>query len=483
MNPTKTSNLRMSRVIDEIAPQLSECAKKAILEAALKDVAQCTSKPYSLYPRTEVAPSECSLRFHLGSEDIPQLRSMDPLELKQKLHDWDPIWCVVLGSQIKKNKHLFIEVDSPHAKQSLTPKGDQVREALGLSKDCYVLPDLYYVKGQFNPHVSPKTYSICENIENWKKDLQIRSIVQDRCHWYDGHLILAISNEIEAAGVCYRRVALRGNPGSFLPYDMRSRPLRCYNCYRFGHTQRDCAQSSRCGWCAQSHHTDDCKQKVPNMCARCEDFRKGEGRGHTAWSPKCPHPQAREAMAKAQAHEARGPAWGERARLNLLLKQTNNPNMVQSEQQPIYPLESPASSISVASSPGIQDSNAKQAQGHSTEQQLLQSDVENNKSEVIIVATSKQPKSNQIMKNYRKARQEQLTTGNPKKRRASLSKSTSQTGVLEEECDQTNSRGTSSLKAIFNTGRDKLRPRKKQMVYYGNSDSQEEQNDCGKAPT
>lgn len=58
-------------------------------------------------------------------------------------------------------------------------------------------------------------------------------------------------------------------------------PLRCMNCFRFGHTRKNCKKDRICAMCSESFHD-------PDICvsgSRCVNCKGA----HTNWSKECPH--------------------------------------------------------------------------------------------------------------------------------------------------------------------------------------------------
>lgn len=47
------------------------------------------------------------------------------------------------------------------------------------------------------------------------------------------------------------------------------RPLRCYNCQRFGHTAINCKEKRRCARCGGDHGYGDCEEGVQPRCCSC----------------------------------------------------------------------------------------------------------------------------------------------------------------------------------------------------------------------
>jgi hypothetical protein len=63
------------------------------------------------------------------------------------------------------------------------------------------------------------------------------------------------------------------------PFHDNRGPRSCYNCHQFGHTQKDCKNTTRCSWCAQEGH-NICKLGEPKCC-NC-------GGNHSVGYRKCP---------------------------------------------------------------------------------------------------------------------------------------------------------------------------------------------------
>ena len=71
------------------------------------------------------------------------------------------------------------------------------------------------------------------------------------------------------------------------------KPMRCYNCQRFGHTKKRCKGRARCKQCGDSPHGDTC-DKTP-FCPNCNQP------DHTALSAECPQYQKIRSILKYQA--------------------------------------------------------------------------------------------------------------------------------------------------------------------------------------
>jgi hypothetical protein len=64
-------------------------------------------------------------------------------------------------------------------------------------------------------------------------------------------------------------------------------PRACYNCHKFGHTQKECKNTTRCSWCAQEGHNScnlgepkcsNCGGNHPSVYKKCPEFRKQQER-------------------------------------------------------------------------------------------------------------------------------------------------------------------------------------------------------------
>ena len=56
----------------------------------------------------------------------------------------------------------------------------------------------------------------------------------------------------------------------YLSYSVREyvpKPMRCYNCQRFGHTAKYCKGKRRCPKCGEDHEFKDCRQEQPKCCS------------------------------------------------------------------------------------------------------------------------------------------------------------------------------------------------------------------------
>lgn len=63
----------------------------------------------------------------------------------------------------------------------------------------------------------------------------------------------------------------------FLSYPVREfvpKPLRCFNCQRFGHIARNCKEQRRCARCGGDHEYGKCGTGVQPKCCNCEGAPK-----------------------------------------------------------------------------------------------------------------------------------------------------------------------------------------------------------------
>lgn len=75
--------------------------------------------------------------------------------------------------------------------------------------------------------------------------------------------------------------------GSFQLRLFTPEPLRCYNCQRWGHHQKTCRSSARCGICSKAHATEECMEKLKSKEAVTPKCPSCHGKHHV-WNPKCP---------------------------------------------------------------------------------------------------------------------------------------------------------------------------------------------------
>lgn len=57
---------------------------------------------------------------------------------------------------------------------------------------------------------------------------------------------------------------------SYYVREYTPKPLRCYNCQRFGHTAPNCRGKRRCSRCGEDHEYMQCKKETQPNCCNCE---------------------------------------------------------------------------------------------------------------------------------------------------------------------------------------------------------------------
>jgi hypothetical protein len=86
---------------------------------------------------------------------------------------------------------------------------------------------------------------------------------------------------------CGEEVQLFGCMVKVSPFYDNRGPRACYNCHRFGHTQKDCKNTTTCLWCAQEGHNNckigepkccNCGEKHPADYKKCPEYRKQQER-------------------------------------------------------------------------------------------------------------------------------------------------------------------------------------------------------------
>jgi len=65
-------------------------------------------------------------------------------------------------------------------------------------------------------------------------------------------------------------------------FERLARPMRCFNCQQYGHSQAMCKNDSTCGRCAGGHSTDSCISP-DRRCAACKEPHAATDRGCPAW--------------------------------------------------------------------------------------------------------------------------------------------------------------------------------------------------------
>ena len=60
-------------------------------------------------------------------------------------------------------------------------------------------------------------------------------------------------------------------------------PRRCFNCNKYGHTNKDCRRDLSCPFCGKTHSDDECDVKSEpssHLCSNCEE-------NHPVFSKEC----------------------------------------------------------------------------------------------------------------------------------------------------------------------------------------------------
>lgn len=52
-------------------------------------------------------------------------------------------------------------------------------------------------------------------------------------------------------------------------YPFLPRAIQCYNCFRWGHLDKNCKNSIRCSKCGESHKSIECSSKIL-FCVHCK---------------------------------------------------------------------------------------------------------------------------------------------------------------------------------------------------------------------
>ena len=84
------------------------------------------------------------------------------------------------------------------------------------------------------------------------------------------NLILRVLPETRKILISAKRVFVQYL--SFRVFDS-VRPLKCFNCQKFGHTSKVCRSKTTCGYCAKGHSSKDCQiinNPLKHKCANCE---------------------------------------------------------------------------------------------------------------------------------------------------------------------------------------------------------------------
>lgn len=67
-------------------------------------------------------------------------------------------------------------------------------------------------------------------------------------------------------------------------YDPKCRIRQCFKCQNYGHLSVNCGKDPRCGFCAESHRTQECSKKEDKEARKCAACEK---EGHSSWDRAC----------------------------------------------------------------------------------------------------------------------------------------------------------------------------------------------------
>jgi hypothetical protein len=96
-----------------------------------------------------------------------------------------------------------------------------------------------------------------------------------------GSMAVFLASANEAEQIINKRLVKVGGQIAFAEkYHRVARPVRCYNCNRYGHYQSKCKHSTTCGNCAGGHRTSTCTAQE-KKCPAC-------GEAHAVTDPGCP---------------------------------------------------------------------------------------------------------------------------------------------------------------------------------------------------
>ena len=96
-----------------------------------------------------------------------------------------------------------------------------------------------------------------------------------------GSMVVFLASEEEAQRLTTNRLVKVGGQVAFASeYQRVARPVRCYNCNRYGHFQSRCVHATTCGKCSGEHRTDTCAATAWR-CPACGDT-------HMVTDPGCP---------------------------------------------------------------------------------------------------------------------------------------------------------------------------------------------------
>lgn len=96
-----------------------------------------------------------------------------------------------------------------------------------------------------------------------------------------GSIAVFFASADEARHVIEHRLVKVGGQIAFAgEFHRIPRPIRCYNCNRYGHYQSRCVHDTTCGNCSRDHRTDSCVA-TEKKCPACGD-------AHAVTDPGCP---------------------------------------------------------------------------------------------------------------------------------------------------------------------------------------------------
>lgn len=83
-------------------------------------------------------------------------------------------------------------------------------------------------------------------------------------------------------------------------------PEICFKCCQFGHSFKDCANSTRCKFCGDDHPSSACQQPTNPTCFRCSALKNIDplNKQHNALDNKCPEVKRQRDLAFASKRES-----------------------------------------------------------------------------------------------------------------------------------------------------------------------------------
>ena len=130
------------------------------------------------------------------------------------------------------------------------------------------------------------------------------------------------------------------------------RPLRCFNCNRFGHTSTHCKSQVRCTTCGAAHDTKTCEKTVIK-CSNC-------GGDHSAASTKCPRYIKEAEIIKIKT--VKNISYVEACKLTNNQKppsRTVHQNLLDLEHFPKLPESNSSSPVATRQPPAVAHTNAE----------------------------------------------------------------------------------------------------------------------------